>query len=400
MRNTPNSERQDVYTRVTDKIIADLEYGVIPWQKPWRDNPETQIIRPLRHNGTPYRGINTMLLWGASEERGYISPYWMSYRQATALGGQVKRGEKGSLVVFANRLTKTDTDENGNDTEIEIPYMKGYTVFNVQQIDGLPERYTVTHAPPLADEFDRIERADAFKSATNATIFHGDAGAYYVESSDHIQMPPFERFRDAPSYYAILLHELIHWTKHPARLNRDLGRKKRGDAGYAREELVAELGAAFLCADLGLTPETRPDHASYIDYWIKVLREDKRAIFSAAAHAQRAADYLIGLQPQPADPQPEQIHANGVPSSLVNPEDGINHDMKNSPDLILYAVRKFKAGDETKESWTRIGAAWQNKDGKGYSLKQELMPVGSPGTDYSLVLREPKPGEDNDPIPF
>lgn len=290
------TDRHDVYTRVTQKVIADLEKGVLPWQKPWQGDSSARIIRPLRHNGIPYKGINTLLLWGAAEEQGFISPFWMSYRQASELGGQVRKGEKGSLVVYANTLTKTETDEGGTENEIEIPYMKGYTVFNVAQIDGLPAHYTAKPMPLLQTDAERIDHAEAFTAATKAIIHHGGDSAYYAPTPDRIQMPPFEAFRDAASYYAVLLHELTHWTKHPSRLDRDFGQKKWGDAGYAREELVAELGAAFLCADLGLTPEAREDHAAYVSHWLTVLRKDKRAIFSAAAHAQRATDYLIGLQ--------------------------------------------------------------------------------------------------------
>jgi antirestriction protein ArdC len=173
--------------------------------------------------------------------------------------------------------------------------MKGYTVFNVEQIDGLPAHYYAKPAPRTC-AIQRIERAESFFAATGADIRHGGDRAYYASASDHIQMPPFEAFRDAESFYATLGHEGIHWTKHPKRLDREFGRKRWGDEGYAMEELVAELGAAFVCADLELTPKLRDEHASYLDHWLKVLKGDKRAIFTAASHAQRAADFLHGLQ--------------------------------------------------------------------------------------------------------
>ena len=144
----------------------------------------------------------------------------------------------------------------------------------------------------------RIEAADLFFANTGADIRHGGNRAYYASEPDYVQMPPFEAFQDAESYCATLAHELTHWTKHASRLDRDFGRKAFGDEGYAREELVAEIGSAFLACDLGITPEPREDHASYLDHWLKVLKEDKRAIFQAAAHAQKAADYLHGLQPK------------------------------------------------------------------------------------------------------
>ena len=288
--------KKDVYARVTERIIADLEQGVRPWMKPWHaEHAAGRITRPLRHNGMPYRGVNTLLLWGEAVLKGYIAPIWMTFKQAQEFGAHVRKGEHGSLVVFANTLTRTETNDEGLDVEREIPFMKGYTVFNVEQIEGLPATYYAQpeNTLPLAE---RIEHADRFLNATGATIRHGGNMAYYAPGPDVIQMPPFEAFRDKESYYAVVLHEATHWTKHESRLDRDLGRQKFGDAGYAREELVAELGAAFLCSEIGITPEIREDHANYIASWLNVLKEDKRAIFSAAAHAQRAADFLNGLQ--------------------------------------------------------------------------------------------------------
>ena len=172
--------------------------------------------------------------------------------------------------------------------------MKGYTVFNADQIDGLPARYqeTETVTPPVLTAAERDARLDAFFAATGADIHHGGNRAFYAISFDLIQMPPFESFHDAESYYATLAHETVHWTRHASRLNRDLGRKQWGDAGYAMEELVAEIGSAFLCAELGITPDVREDHAAYIDSWLQVLKGDPHAIFTAASHAQKAADYL------------------------------------------------------------------------------------------------------------
>jgi antirestriction protein ArdC len=291
---------------VTARIIADLEQGERPWFKPWNaEHAAGRITRPLRHNGTPYQGINVVMLWSAAVAAGYAAPIWMTYRQAQEIGGQVRKGETGSLVVFASTITRTGTDEaTGEETEQDIPFMKGYTVFNVEQIDGLPAHYH-TPASPRLDPVQRIDQAEAFFSATGASIRHGGNMAFYSVTEDRVQMPPFETFKDAESYYATLAHEVTHWTRHPTRLGRDFGRKRWGDEGYAMEELVAELGAAFLSVDLDLTPEPRADHAAYIAHWLKVLKADKRAIFSAAAHAQRAADYLNRLQGQ-HQAQPEQ----------------------------------------------------------------------------------------------
>ncbi|MFO1154814.1 MAG: zincin-like metallopeptidase domain-containing protein [Rhodospirillales bacterium] len=291
--------RKDIYSRVTDRILADLAKGVRSWVKPWNaEHAAGRITRPLRHNGTPYKGINVLLLWGEAVERGFAAPIWMTFRQAKQLGACVRKGEKGSLVVYADKITRTERNDNGEDVERQIPFMRGYTVFNVEQVEGLlPHYHASANAQPL-DPIARIDSAERFCRAIGADIRHGGTMAYYAIHNDHVQMPPFESFADAESYYGTLTHELTHWTRHPKRLDRDFGRKARGDEGYAREELVAELGAAFLSADLGITPDVREDHAAYIGHWLKVLDDDKRFIFSAAAHAQRAADYLHSLQPK------------------------------------------------------------------------------------------------------
>lgn len=287
--------RTDIYQRVTDSIVRQLETGVQPWFQPWQAaHPAGAITRPLRTNGAAYQGINVVMLWGAAIERGYTDPTWMTFRQAQELGGQVRKGEQGSPVVYASTFNRTEQDDDsGEEGEQAIPFLKVYTVFNTEQIDGLPEQSTPLPASMLS-EAERIDRAEALFAATRADIRHGGDRAFYRPDADFVQLPPFAAFRDAESYYATLAHELTHWTRHRTRLDRDLGAKRFGDRGYAMEELVAELGAAFLCADLGLEAEPREDHAAYIGTWLKVLKADKRAIFSAASYAQRAADLLSG----------------------------------------------------------------------------------------------------------
>jgi antirestriction protein ArdC len=289
--------RTDVYQKITDRIVAELERGVRPWMKPWNaGNGEGRIMRPLRANGIPYQGINVLMLWSEAVEKGYVSPIWMTFKQALSLNAAVRKGEHGSLVVYADKITRTETDsETGEEAERAIPFMKGYTVFNTEQIEGLPEHY-YTKPAPRTETVQRVERAECFFDTTGASVVHGGSRACYVPSTDNVHMPCIDFFRDAESYYATLAHEVTHWTRHPSRLDRDFGRKRFGDEGYAMEELVAELGSAFLSADLELTPEVREDHASYIASWIKVLRNDKRAVFTAASHAQRAAEFLHGLQ--------------------------------------------------------------------------------------------------------
>ncbi|MCP3477628.1 zincin-like metallopeptidase domain-containing protein [Bradyrhizobium sp. CCGUVB1N3] len=289
--------RTDVYQKITDHIVRELEKGVRPWHQPWKvEHSAGRITRPLRGNGVPYQGINVLMLWSAAVEKGYAAPIWMTFRQAKELGAHVRKGEEGSLVVYADKIIRSETNaETGEEAEHAIPFMKGYTVFNVEQIEGLPSHY---YAQPerRPESVERIAHAEAFFAATGASIVHGGSKACYVTSTDNIRMPCIDFFESAESYYATLAHECSHWTKHEKRLNRDFGRKRFGDEGYAMEELVAELGAAFLSADLGLTPEVRDEHAAYIGSWIKALKNDKRAIFAAASHAQRAADFLNELQ--------------------------------------------------------------------------------------------------------
>src|SRR5208282_5904760 len=201
----------DIYQRVTAQIVASLEQGVRPWLKPWNaEHAAGRITRPLRGNGVPYQGINVLMLWGASVERGYAAPIWMTFKQALELGGCVRKGEKGSQVVYASTFSRTETDgETGEESERDIPFLKGYTVFNVEQIDGLPAHFTAP-AEPRLDPVQRIAHAERFFAATGATIRHGGNQAFYSVTSDAVQMPFFETFRDAESYYATLAHELTH----------------------------------------------------------------------------------------------------------------------------------------------------------------------------------------------
>jgi antirestriction protein ArdC len=284
--------RLDLYARVTQAVVAELERGVRPWTRPWSaDHLAGQVRRPRRATGEAYNGINVFLLWAEAVARGYAAPTWITFRQALALGGHVRKGEHGATVVYADRIRRTETADDGEDVERSIRFLKAYTVFNVEQVEGLPAHFYAPAEPP-PEPAARIAHAEAFFAALGADIRHGGDQAYYAVGPDHVRTPPFEAFAAPEAYYATLAHECVHWTRHPSRLDRDFGRRRWGDAGYACEELVAELGAAFLCADLGLELTPRPDHASYIASWLKVLQDDRRFIFTAAAHAQRACDFL------------------------------------------------------------------------------------------------------------
>ncbi|MGV1964170.1 ArdC family protein [Agrobacterium sp. 22-222-1] len=299
MSRKSEGARTDVYARITDRIVADLEKAVRPWVQPWNAGDHAgRVSRPLRHNGQPYTGLNVLLLWSESIASGFTSATWMTLRQANELGGHVRKGESGATVVYVSRFTKTEKSAGGDEVERDIPFLKAYTVFNCDQIDGLSDPFYRTPEPASAP-LERIAHADRFFANTGAVIRHGGHQAFYQPSSDTIQMPTFETFRDAESYYAILGHEVTHWVGASHRLNRDLSRYHKDRTDRAREELCADIGASFLCADLGIAPELEPrsDHASYVASWLKLLEGDRRAIFQAAAHAQRAVAYLHDLQP-------------------------------------------------------------------------------------------------------
>jgi antirestriction protein ArdC len=200
--------RTDVYQRITDQIVSELEKGVRPWMKPWNaEHAAARITRPLRGNGIPYQGINVLMLWSAAMEKGYAAPIWMTFKQAQEFKAHVRKGEQGSLVVYADKIIRTETDaDTGEASEHAIPFVRGYTVFNVEQIDGLPERF-YAKAEPRGETVERISHADSFIAATGAEVRHGGNRAFYSPASDHIQMPPIEAFRDAEAYYATLLHE-------------------------------------------------------------------------------------------------------------------------------------------------------------------------------------------------
>jgi antirestriction protein ArdC len=294
--NASQSVRRDLYQHVTNRILEDLERGIRPWLKPWSAPNVGGSILPRRHNGIPYQGVNVLLLWSEAMARGYTATTWMTFRQALELGAHVRKGETGTLVVFADRITRAENGENGESVERSIPYLKSYTVFNVEQIEGLPAQYLPQPPAPTSVET-RLAQADGFIAATRATIRVGGDQAFYAPAFDVIQLPPLPAFRDSESYYSTVLHELTHWTGHQSRCARELNGHRFGSESYAFEELVAELGSAFLCAELGITPEVRDDHAAYLASWLSDLKQDKRAIFAAASQAQRAADYLRGLQP-------------------------------------------------------------------------------------------------------
>lgn len=272
---------RDLYQEVTDRIIGALEQGVVPWVKPWNapaDFPRNGAT------GRPYSGINVLLLWLTAQTRGYASPEWFTFQQARTLGACVRKGERGTLVTFWRTLTVADADSGEDKT---IPLLRHFTVFNREQIDGLP----VSAASPTRSESERIEAADQIVRRSGARIIERGAVACYDIAADEIHVPPLASFADRAAFYATELHELTHWTGHPSRLARDMS-GCFGSPDYAREELVAEMGSAFLCASLGIAG--RLQHAEYVGHWLTILRGDKKAVFHAASQARRACEFLNG----------------------------------------------------------------------------------------------------------
>lgn len=290
------ANRIDVYEEVTASIIALLEAGTRPWLPSWASGAATL---PLRHEGTAYQGINILLLWSAAMSRGYSNPYWMTYRQADELGGQVRKGEKGSLVVHAGTFTPKDGETgepvtNSDGEEASRRYLKRYVVFNVEQIDGLDMAKYPAPDVEIKNRDQRDPALDAAFARYPVPYREGGSSAFYDDRADHIQMPAFGDFVSGNAFYATLAHEGIHSTGHPDRLDRD-SLRKYGDSKEIRafEELIAEIGAAMLCAQLGMEPTEREDHAAYIADWLKTLRNDKRAIFRAATAAQAASELIL-----------------------------------------------------------------------------------------------------------
>ncbi|BEN64645.1 TPA: DUF1738 domain-containing protein [Yersinia enterocolitica] len=275
--------KTDIYQTVTDSIIAALETGVKPWACPWQRTPGMSGLPSNYATGMAYGGMNIMLLWISASEQGFNDSRWMTYKQAKAEGGQVRMGEHGTTAIFYTTLEK----ENDDGETDYIPMLKTFTVFNVEQIDGLP---LSDEAVFPAETFEPIPQAEALFRNSGATIIEKGQNAFFAPSTDEIHLPDRRLFSDAANFYATGLHELIHWSGGKIRLNREM-KGKFGSEGYAFEELIAELGSAFLTADLGITGEVQ--HESYIASWLKELKNDKRYIFKAASAASKAHRYLM-----------------------------------------------------------------------------------------------------------
>lgn len=292
-----DSDRASLYDDITSKIIAELEAGRFPWVQPWGSASVKAPLAIPRNaaTGRHYSGINVLILWGAVIQHGFPGQSWLTFRQALSLGGNVRRGERGTTVVYADRFTPEDEKRRARETGEEaaaIPFLKRFTVFNAAQCDGLPEDVAIVAPPPPPGLIE--PQGEALIRATGIDFRIGGDRAFYVPSHDYVQVPPPQAYFEPINWHRTALHELGHATGHPSRLNRDFS-GSFGSKKYAFEELIAEINAAFCCASLGIAPTVR--HADYIGSWLEVLREDNRAIVRAASQASKAADWLLGFLP-------------------------------------------------------------------------------------------------------
>ena len=303
--------RASLYADVTDRIIAELEAGRVPWVQPWGRVEEGGGTAPgLPRNaltGRTYSGVNVLILWGSVIARAYPSQSWLTFKQALEAGGCVRRGEQGTTVVYADRfIPKGEAEKavaSGEDAKA-VQFLKRFTVFNVAQCDGLRDGLAADPAP--LPEREIVPTAEALIAASGADFRIGGTKAYYVPSADFIQVPPQPAFFEQINYYRTALHELTHWVGGSKRLARDQS-GAFGTEKYAREELVAEMGSAFLCAAMGIVPTVR--HADYLANWLDLLRVDNRAIFRAASAASKAADFLLALRDGEAAAQAGRLAA-------------------------------------------------------------------------------------------
>lgn len=304
---TPAPERANLYDEITARIIGELEAGRLPWVQPWDSSGVAAPLSMPRNGATGrgYSGINVLILWGAVVTRGYSCQSWLTFRQALSLGGSVRKGERGTTVVYADRFVPDDEKRRaratGEDTHA-IPFLKRFTVFSVDQCDGLPEDIVV--APRPVPEGLILPEIEALIRASGADLRLGGERAFYSPSVDYVQVPRPEAYFEPINWHRTALHELGHWSGHGSRLGRDMT-SGFGTKGYAREELVAEMCAAFCCATLGITPTVR--HADYIGSWLEVLREDNKAVVRAASAASKAADYLLAFRPGAAQPEADAL---------------------------------------------------------------------------------------------
>ncbi len=311
-RARSGQDRTSLYQEITDKIIAELEAGRAPWVQPWgMAAAKAPLAMPLNAStDRRYSGINVLILWGAVIERGFSTQSWLTFRQALGLGGNVRKGERGTTVVYADRFTPEDERRRAEQTGEEpgaIPFLKRFTVFNTDQCESLSEEIAKVAPPPPPGLIE--PQAEALIAAPGADFRIGGARAFYSPTHDFIQVPPPQAYFEPINWHRTACHELAHWVGHKSRLARDLS-GSYGSKAYAREELIAEMAGAFVCASLGIVPTVR--HSDYLGSWLEVLREDDRAIVRAASAASKAADYLLAFQPDRVEPVDANVTTSEV----------------------------------------------------------------------------------------
>lgn len=276
---------RDLHKEITARIVARLRNGVVPWRQPWSAKGFGVMPRNALTQRA-YSGANVLLLWSRAQESGYVAPLWLTFKQALELGGNVRKGEKGETVIYVSKVIRTD-EKTGE--KRAIPFLKAYTVFNIAQCDNLPSKIVAPSTDRVTNPNARDELADAFIASTGADYRHGEPRAYYQPAGDFVNMPAFESFKNASSYYATGFHELGHWTGAKHRLAREFG-KRFGDRAYSAEELVAELTSAFLCAEFAFDNDGAD--AAYIATWVQFLEQHDKAIVAASAAASRAVEFM------------------------------------------------------------------------------------------------------------
>jgi antirestriction protein ArdC len=316
-RARTGKDRASLYEEITTRIIAELEAGRLPWVQPWGSSGVRAPLAMPKNaaTGRRYSGINVLILWGAVVERGFSTQSWLTFRQALALGGHVRKGERGTTVVYADRFVPDDERERARETGEEaraIPFLKRFTVFNAEQCEGLPAELAAA-APPVETDL-ILPQAETLIRATGADLRIGGERAYYDVLGDYVRVPPPQAYFEPINWHRTALHELGHWSGAAHRLARDLS-GSFGSRKYAQEELVAEMTAAFLCASLGIVPTVR--HADYIGSWLEVLREDNCAIVRAASSASKAADYLLAFVAAASAAAPGTDTGTAVPASAA-----------------------------------------------------------------------------------
>jgi antirestriction protein ArdC len=299
VRARTGESRASLYDQITGKIVAELEAGRVPWVQPWGAAAAKAPLAMPENAFTArrYSGVNVLILWGAVIEHGFTGQSWLTFRQALSLGAHVRKGERGTTVVYADRFIPNDQKKRAAESGEEalaIPFLKRFTVFNTDQCDELPDEVATVAPPPPPGVIE--PQVEALIKATGIDFRIGGNRAFYIPSEDYVQVPPPVAYFEPINWYRTVLHELGHASGHRSRLNRDLC-GAHGSRKYAFEELIAELCAAFSCASLGIVPTVR--HADYIGSWLDVLREDNRAIVRAASQASKAADWLLSFLSEP-----------------------------------------------------------------------------------------------------